>query len=62
MMKKILLATPTMHTEEKQYIQKAFENILTRRLSWLCICTAHQLRWTKYALFVRSMMFHSFLI
>ncbi len=24
-MKKILLATPTMHTEEQQYIQKAFE-------------------------------------
>ena len=24
-MKKIPLATPTMHTEEQQYIQKAFE-------------------------------------
>ena len=25
MMKNILLATPTMHTEERQYIQKMFD-------------------------------------
>ncbi len=46
-MKKILLATPTMHTEEQQYIQKAFPAAVKLSL-WQKHCKFEQRRFDCY--------------